>query len=214
MVIHPKLLLCLLLWKQRKEPPMDHGQLSMVADKFPWVFSEVLLHACGTAAKFCRRRRALTPFRLGLALTATSASQRVETLADFHRGFNALFDPTITYKAFYHQVAKPRFATCMGTMASRLIGAMTLTGLGFAKGQAFAEFRHIVMQDGSAFAMHDALREVFPGRCKVVKPAAVELHTTMDWLCDAPTTVVLTPVTTNEQAVLPEPASPKDSFLL
>jgi hypothetical protein len=26
----------------------------------------------------------------------------------------------------------------------------------------------------------------------VVKPAAVELHTTMDVLCDAPTTVVLT----------------------
>src|SRR4030095_9091923 len=127
MVIHPKLLLCLLLWKQRKEPPMDHGQLSMVADKFPWVFSEVLLNACGTAAKFCRRRRALTRFRLVLALTATRASQRVETLADFHRGFNALFDPTITYKAFYHQVAKPRFATCMGTMASRREHSVILT---------------------------------------------------------------------------------------
>jgi hypothetical protein len=75
---------------------MDHGQLSMVADKFQWVFSEALLNACGTAAKFCRRRRTITPFRLGLALTATCARQRVETLADFHRGFNALFDTTIT----------------------------------------------------------------------------------------------------------------------
>jgi hypothetical protein len=100
-VSHPKLLLCMLLWKQRKEPPMDHGQLSMVADKFQWVFSEALLNACGTAAKFCRRMRTITPFRLGLALTATCARQRVETLADFHRGFNALFDTTITYKAFY-----------------------------------------------------------------------------------------------------------------
>jgi hypothetical protein len=26
---------------------MDHGQLSMVADKFQWVFSEALLNACG-----------------------------------------------------------------------------------------------------------------------------------------------------------------------
>ena len=162
---------------------MDHGQLSMVADKFQWVFSEVLLNACGTAAKFCRRRRTITPFRLGLALTATCASQRVETLADFHRGFNALFDTTITYKAFYNQLAKPHFATCMGTMASRLIGEMTLKVLGFAKGRAFAEFRHIVMQNGSSFALHDALREVFPGRFKVVKPAAVELHTTMDQPC-------------------------------
>ena len=204
----------MLLWKQRKESPMDHGQLSMVADKFQWVFSEVLLNACGTAAKFCRRRRTITPFRLGLALTATCASQRVETLADFHRGFNALFDTTITYKAFYNQLAKPHFATFMGTMASRLIGEMTLKVLGFAKGRAFAEFRHIVIQDGSSFAIHDALREVFPGRFKVVKPAAVELHTTMDLLCDAPTTVVLTPDTASEQTFLPEPAALRDSLLL
>src|SRR5467141_526493 len=81
---------------QRKESPMDHGQLSMVADKFPWVFSEALLNACGKEVKFCRRQRTITPFRLGLALTATCASQRVDTLADFHRGFNALFDTTIT----------------------------------------------------------------------------------------------------------------------
>ena len=47
-----------------------------------------------------------------------------------------------------------------------------------------------------------------------MKPAAVELHTTMDLLCDAPTTVVLTPDTTNEQTFLPEPASLRDSVLL
>src|SRR5215472_9767353 len=193
---------------------MDHGQLSMVADKFQWVFSEALLNACGTAAKFCRRMRTITPFRLGLALTATCARQRVETLADFHRGFNALFDTTITYKAFYSQLAKPHFATFMGTMASRLIGEMTLKVLGFEKGRAFAEFRHIVIQDGSSFAIHDALREVFPGRFKVVKPAAVEPHTTMDLLCDAPTTVVLTPDTASEQTFLPEPATLRDSLLL
>jgi hypothetical protein len=51
-VIHPKLLLCMLFWIQRKETPMDHGQLSMVADKFQWVFSEALLNA------------ALVPFRV------------------------------------------------------------------------------------------------------------------------------------------------------
>jgi len=193
---------------------MDHGQLSMVAEKFQWVFSEPLLNACGTEAKFCRRQRILTPFRLGLALTATCARQPVETLADFRRGFNALWGTTITYKAFYNQVAKSRFADFARTMTSRLIGDMTLKVLGFAKGRAFAEFRHIVLQDGSSFAIHDGLREVFPGRFKVVKPAAVELHTTMDLLCDTPTTVVLTPDTTNEQAFLPEPASLRASLLL
>src|SRR5712691_1663451 len=193
---------------------MDHGPLSMVADKFQWVFSEPLLNACGTEGKFCRRQRIITPFRLGLALTAPCASQRIETLADCHRGFNAFWGTTITYKAFSNQVAKPRFADFARTMTSRLIGDMTLKVLGFTKGRAFAEFRHLVLQDGSSFAIHDGLREVFPGRFTVVKPAAVELHTTMDVLCDAPTTVVLTPDTTNEQAFLPEPASLRASLLL
>src|SRR2546428_1401693 len=91
---------------------------------------------------------------------------------------------------------------------------MTRKWLGFVKGRDFPEFRHSIFQDGSSFAIHDGVREVFPGRFKVVKPAAVELHTTMDLLCDAPTTVVLTPDTTSEQAFLPEPASLRASVLL
>src|SRR5215471_8075046 len=193
---------------------MDHGQLTMVADKFQWVFSEPLLNACGAESKFCRRQRVITPFRLGLALTAACASQRVETLADFHCGFNALFGTAVTYKAFYNQLAKPHFAAFARTLAARLISDMTLKVLGFETGRAFGEFRHIILQDGSSFAIHDGLREVFPGRFKVVKPAAVELHTTMDLLCDAPTTVVLTPDTTSEQAFLPEPPALRDSVLL
>ena len=193
---------------------MDHGQLSMVADKFHWVFSEPLLNTCGTEAKLCRRQRIITPFRLALALTTTCASQAVETIADFHCAFNAFWGTTITYKAFYNQLAKPHFADFARTMAERLISDMTLKVLGFEKGHAFSEFRHMILQDGSSFAIHDGLREVFPGRFKVVKPAAVELHTTMDLLCDAPTTVVLTPDTANEQAFLPEPAALRDSVLL
>lgn len=164
--------------------------------------------------KFCRRQRVITPFRLGLALTTTCASQRVETIADLHCGFNALFGTTVTYKAFYNQVAKRHFADFARTMTERLISEMTLKVLGFKKGQAFAEFRRIIMQDGSSFAIHDGLREVFPGRFKTVKPAAVELHTTMDLLCDAPTTVVLTPDTASEQTFLPEPTALRDSLVL
>jgi hypothetical protein len=193
---------------------MDHGQRGMVADKFQWVFSEARLNACGTDVKWCRRQRVITPFRLGLALTATCASQRVETIAAFHCGFNALFGTTITYKAFYNQLAQPHFADFARTMAARLMSDMTLKVLGFEKGRALSAFRHIILQDGSSFAIHDGMREVFPGRFTVVKPAAVELHTPMDLLCDAPTTVVLTPDTANAQACLPDPASLRDSLLL
>ena len=192
---------------------MDHGQLPMVADKFPWVFSDARLTACGQDVKCCRRQRVMTPLRLGLALPATCASQRVETIADFHCGFKALFGTPVTYKAFYNQVAKPHFADCARTLTERLVRDMTLKVLGFKKGLPFSAFRHIVMQDGSSFAIHAGLREVFPGRFKVGKPAAVELHTTMDLLCDAPTTVVFTPDTTSEQAFLPEPVALRASLL-
>jgi hypothetical protein len=125
-----------------------------------------------------------------------------------------LFDTTLTSKAFYNQLAKPHFADFARTMTSRLIGAMTLKVLGFATGRPFGEFRRIRLQDGSAFAIPDGLREVFPGRFQTVKPAAVALHTTMDLRCDAPSTVVLTPDTTNEQAFLPEPVTLTGSLLL
>jgi len=154
--IHPKLLLGVLLEKQRKESQMDHGQLSMVADKFQWVFSEALLNACGKETRVCRRERIMTPFRLGLAVVATSASQHVDTLAAFHRGFCALLDVTISSKVFYDQLAQPRFADCMRAMTERLVGEMTLKVVGFTTGQAFSAFRHIVIQDGTSCAIHDA----------------------------------------------------------
>ena len=99
-------------------------------------------------------------------------------------------------------------------MASRLLGDMTRKVLGLAKGRACAEFRPSVLQDGSAFAIPDGLREVCPGRFKAVKPAAVERHTPRALLCDTPTTVVLSPDTTHAQACWPAPASLRTSVLL
>jgi hypothetical protein len=151
---------------------------------------------------------------LGLALTATCASQHVEPGADLHCSFHALFGTTITYTACYNQVAQLHCADFARTMTARLIGALTLTGLGVAKGRACTPLRRLVRQDGSAFAIHDGVRAVLPGRCHVVKPAAVALHTTMDLLCDAPTTVVVPPDTTNAQAFLPVPASLRTSWVL
>ena len=178
------------------------------------MFSELLLNACGTEAKLCRRQRLITPFRLALALTAPCARPPVETVADCHRGFNAFWGPPIPSNAFYNHVAKPRLADFARTMAARLIGDMTLTVRGFAQGRACAEFRHLGRQDGSALAIQDGLREVWPGRCKVGKPAAVDLHTTRELLCDAPTTVLLPPDTTHVQACVPEPASRRARVLL
>ena len=80
----------------------------------------------------------------------------------------------------------------MRETARGLLETLVIRVLGVAPGGAFSEFRRIVIQDGSSFAIKDALKEVFPGRFKKVKPAAVELHATLDLLNESLSKVILT----------------------
>ncbi len=72
----------------------------------------------------------------------------------------------------------------------------------------------MILQDGSSFALHQALAEPFPGRFNAVSPAAVELHCTMDLLQDAPILITLSPDTDSEHAYRPEPESLQGDLLL
>jgi hypothetical protein len=94
------------------------------------------------------------------------------------------------------------------------MGQLTMKVLGFEAGQAFSEFKRMVIQDGSSFALHDALAKVFPGRFNTVKPAAVELHCTLDVLQDAPITIALSPDTDSEHDYRPAPQSLRGDVLL
>jgi hypothetical protein len=98
-------------------------------------------------------------------------------------------------------------------MLSLAIHETILKVLSFQKDQAFSEFKEILIQDGTSMSVKDALQEVFPGRFKHIKPAAVEIHTTMNLLCDTPIIMILTPDTENEQAHLPKPETLKDCLL-
>ena len=86
--------------------------------------------------------------------------------------------------------------------------------LGFEAGAAFSEFNRLILQDGSSFALHDALANLFPGRFNAVSPAAVELHCTMDLLQDAPLIIALSPDTDSEHDYRPEPESLRGDLLL
>ena len=95
----------------------------------------------------------------------------------------------------------------MRETARGLLETLVIRVLGVASGGAFSEFRRIVIQDGSSFAIKDALKEVFPGRFKKVKPAAVELHATLDLLDESLSKVTLTADTASERAALPKASS-------
>lgn len=193
---------------------MDPKQLSMMASKFQSVLDASTLDARGDYLEFCQRQRLITPFRFVLSVVASMATKQVYSIADLHRDFNALWDMEVSYKAFYKQLAKATGTDLLRTSLGDLMGKLTLKVLGFQPGEAFSEFTRIIIQDGSSFAVHDALGHVFPGRFTTVKPAAVELHCTLEVLRDAPLTVVLSPDTDAEHAYLPEPASLSGALFL
>jgi hypothetical protein len=186
---------------------MDPQQLTTMANKFQSVLDASRLNERGHQLKFCERQRQITPFRFGLSVIASMAAQEAQSIADLHRQFNDLWDIEVSYKAFYNQLAKASCASFLLGSLSDSMGKLTRKVLGFQPGHAFSEFNRIVIQDGSSFAIHDALCQVFPGRFNTVKPAAVELHCTMDLLCDAPLTIVLSPDTASEHDYLPQPQS-------
>jgi Transposase DDE domain len=193
---------------------MAPQQFITMANKFQSVLDEDVLNERGQQVGFAKRERLITPFRLGLSVVASMATQQVQTLADLHRQFNELWELESDYKAFYKQLLKSTSPEFFRTSLCHIMSQLTMKVLGFEAGQAFSEFNRLLLQDGSSFALHEALAEVFPGRFNAVSPAAVELHCTLDVLQDAPITIALSPDTDSEHDYRPEPKSLRGDLFL
>lgn len=180
--------------------------------QFKEMLSPEALDAKGREMGLCRRRREIAPGRLATSLLASFACGRVETLADLQRQYNALHGRTVSYKAFHKQLAKPAFAGFARGLFDLIVGQWAIRTLRTAEG--LAGFDRVVIQDGSSFAVKDALRERFPGRFKTVSPAAVELHATMELLEGTASRTALTADTGAERPHLPAADSLGDALLL
>ncbi|MDH3600001.1 MAG: IS4 family transposase [Candidatus Tectomicrobia bacterium] len=193
---------------------MDRQQSTMMANKFQSVLDAPVLNARGKQLGFAERERLLTPFRFGLSVVASMATEQVSSIADLHRQFNDLWELDTHYRGFYNQLVKDPCPEFFRTSLCDIMGKLSMKVLGFEAGQAFSEFNRIVIQDGSSFALHHALADVFPGRFNAVSPAAVELHCTLDLLQDAPITIALSPDTDSEHEYHPEPESLRGDLFL
>ena len=80
---------------------MIHKQLSNTARRFKQVFSEQVLNTVGKSTRFHQRVREIMPYRLAFGLIEVFSILRVETIADVHRGFNALRERKVQYKPFH-----------------------------------------------------------------------------------------------------------------
>jgi hypothetical protein len=158
---------------------LNADELTTVAAQLTQAFDPATLTRLGREQGFCERERDITPARLGLALVAAFASQKLETLADLQRCFNALHGATVTYKPFYNQLLKPTFPQWMQAVVKQLLQHLVLQVLAPPTDASLALFTDILIQDSSGLKVHDALQEKFPGRYPVKSPAVVELHTTL-----------------------------------
>lgn len=171
--------------------------------KLKSLFSEQKLNELGSESGLCKRRRVVTPYRLGLLLVSLFATRRVETIADVQRGFAALYGERVEYKPFHNQLRKEGFSEFMREFVSELLSKAIFRVLK-AKGRGpLSRFRRVVIQDGSSFALKDALKKTYPGRFKTVSPAAVELHATYELFEDSIAKVSLRADTDSEQLELP-----------
>jgi hypothetical protein len=102
----------------------------------------------------------------------------------------------------------------MQGLASHVLSTLVVEVLKPARAGLLSEFRRVLIQDGSSFAVKDALRRDYPGRFTTVSPAAVELHVTWNLCRESIEQVMLTPDTFTERAELPPAESLRGDLLL
>ncbi len=170
--------------------------------------------ARGRESRHCRRLRDVTPQRLVCALVEALGASRVETIADILRTFNAQTGLRTQYKAFYNRLAQPEFPRFMQQIYRDILRHLSANILCPAANGTLAHFQDVVVQDGSSFAVHDALAHTFGGRCTTIRPAAVELHTFLRVFHDHVIDVAMAPDTEAERQFLPPAATLRGKLLL
>ena len=138
---------------------MGQRDLNSWMRRFKQVLGSERVNALGRSVRFCQRERVITPHRLAMSLLSACATMRVESLADVQRCFNALFGTAVAYKPFHNQLAKWRFGDFMRELVEMMLKHWVVRVLRIQGDGAFSEFRHIVIQDGSSFALKEALAE-------------------------------------------------------
>jgi hypothetical protein len=90
----------------------------------------------------------------------------------------------------------------MHQMFDRLLERLCVQTLAPEGRAAVSQFKDIVIQDDSSFALKNKLRDVFPGRFTTIEPAAVEIHATYSGFSDEVCSVQIAPDKEAETTVL------------
>jgi hypothetical protein len=197
-----------------RRSPLNRAYVTRFSHALRSVFSHGSLVSVGRATGHCRRLRTVTPQRLVCALVEALGAYRIRTIADILRTFNAQNELAVRYKAFHNRLAKTEFAGFMCQVYQLILRDLSQKVLRSALGQNLRRFTDIVVQDGSSFAVHDDLAEIFGGRFTKNRPAAVELHAYQSVFQDQAVQVQVAPDRQGERDFLPRPEALKGKLLL
>lgn len=100
---------------------MNRRNPNKIAKRMEQVFDEETLDSLAYESAFMKKKRTITPHRLALSLICAMASQKVETIADSNRAFNALVEKFVHYKPFHKQLVKPGFAEFMSGVVELML---------------------------------------------------------------------------------------------
>jgi hypothetical protein len=193
---------------------MDNKKLTRMRNKFQRALKESTITGLARRCGFTQRLRTILPHELVTCLIAAMATQKIETLADIVRLFNAFTDKDVAYKPFHKQLSKEAFAELMRQVVGHLLNELVMQVMRPIPRSVLRRFRDIIIQDGSSFALKDTLQEAFPGRFTKISPAAVEIHATMSVFHDQLLSVAIAPDKEGERQFLPNLEELKGHLLL
>jgi len=193
---------------------MRRDQLTTTVTPLEEALSPDRLNHLARESGFCQRYRQIDPAELAISLVAALGSQAVESLADLHRYFQQMTTSEVGYRAFHDRLCAPHFDQFMLSCYTHQVGKLCLDVLRTLPDNPYGRFDAILIQDGTSFAVHDSLKTALPGRFHTVKPAAVEIHATLELKTESCRQVAVGPDTQSERTFLPKPDELKDQLLL
>lgn len=178
---------------------MDNQKLSHIESQLKKTLSASKLKKIGSDSGFVIRNNKILAAPFICSLLNSLGTRRVQTLCDLHRDFNFDQDTFVHYHPYYNKLDTPCFPRMMKSLLESMMSEMYVKVLAPLKTGPFSRFDDIQAHDGTSFALHSELKDVFPGRFTTIKPAAVELHVTMSLLHNCVERIVLTPDTAGER---------------
>ncbi|TYK64866.1 IS4 family transposase [Colwellia echini] len=181
-------------------------------NKITKVLNDYNINEIGKEIRFCSRKRIIKPFELVMSLITALGDKSVSTVTDLHRYFVKLTETDVQYKPFHNQLSKPEFSQLMKSLVDVALSEWQQQILG--TDATLSDFKRIVMQDGSSFAVHDSLQETFKGRFTKISPAAIEVHVSWDLFKGYPEDISISPDSQAEYDFLPDAKSLVDTLFL